>query len=396
MSRPFEGIRVLDLTHILAGPCCSFLLALLGAETIKIEAPGEPDESRGRGLDAALNAALMGTNYLAHGANKKSLTLDLKMEAGREIFRQLVKTADVVVENFRAGALSGLGLGYGDLNQLNPRLVYCSITGFGQSGPRARAPAYDNLIQAACGLMQLAGAEDGRPRTVGAPTIDYLTGMTAAFAIAAALLRREKTGTGVQIDCPMMESALMVMGHRVTQAYLAAEGAPATGNTGMYAGMTYYETRDGVLMMGAFNARQSKRLWSALDRPDYAELSSWDDMARHAGEMRAFLAGKLKERSAAQWELYFKGLDIPAERVRTVQEALEIVEAKDVSFTVSFTTLGASEVPIRVPAFPFRYSSDGPQVTAEPPRMGQHNRELLSALGYGTKAIEELAAKGVV
>src|SRR5262245_35037223 len=156
-NRPFEGLRVLDLTHVLAGPFCTYLLALLGADTIKIEAPGEPDEVRGRGVDPALNAALMGTNFLTQNANKRAITLNLKSARGRDILRQLVANADVFVENYRAGALRSLDLGYENLRQIRPDIIYCSLTGFGQSGPRSAINAYDNVIQAASGLMSLTG-----------------------------------------------------------------------------------------------------------------------------------------------------------------------------------------------------------------------------------------------
>jgi crotonobetainyl-CoA:carnitine CoA-transferase CaiB-like acyl-CoA transferase len=397
VSRPFEGIRVLDLTHVLAGPFCTYLLALLGAETIKIEPPDEPDEVRGRGADSALNAIGMGMNYLTQGANKKAITLNLKTENGREILKQLAAAADVMVENYRTGALRALGLGYEDIRAVNPRIVYCSMTGFGQSGPRAQVNAYDNVIQAASGLMSLTGTKEAHPLKAGAPIIDYAAGVIAAFAIASALLKRERTGQGVQIDCAMLDTALMLMGTHVTNA-CAKGAAPAEpqGNDQKEAGLSCYETADGLLMMGAFNRRQHERLWQAFHRPDFAAKSSWQEMADYAPEMRAELRRLLKEKSAAEWERYFHERSIPAERVRTVKEAIAIADAPGRAFTALLDPVVDGGESLRVPASPFQFSTGGPLVTSPPPRMGEHNREILGELGYTEEDVERLKSQGVI
>src|SRR5262245_26814076 len=184
-------MRVLDLTHVLAGPFCTYMLALLGADTIKIEPPDEPDEVRGRGIDPTLNAELMGTNYQTQNSNKRAITLNLKLQKGRDVLCRLATKADIFVENYRTGALQQLGLGYDDMRAVNPRIVYCSMTGFGQTGPRASVNAYDNVIQAASGLMSLTGTAEVTPLKAGAAIIDYASGVNAAFAIASALVRRE-------------------------------------------------------------------------------------------------------------------------------------------------------------------------------------------------------------
>jgi crotonobetainyl-CoA:carnitine CoA-transferase CaiB-like acyl-CoA transferase len=396
MSRPFEGMRVLDLTHVLAGPFCTYLLALLGAETIKIEPPGEPDEGRGRGADPALNAILMGTNYLTQGANKRAITLNLKDERGRLIFEQLVATADVLVENYRAGALRSLGLGYEQMRAINPQIIYCSLTGFGQSGPRAQVNAYDNVIQAASGLMSLTGTREVNPLKTGAPIIDYGSGVTAALAIASALLGRQRTGRGVHIDCAMLDTALMLMATQVTQAYSSGAPSEPQGNDQREAGLCCYETACGLLMMGAFNRRQHERLWQAFNRPDFAARSSWQEMADQAPEMRAELARRLKEKTAAEWEQYFHDLGIPAERVRTVSEALEIIDSQERDFTTLLDPITAGGEPIRVPMAPFQFSADGPALTSPPPRMGEHNEQVLRALGYTQDEIEQLQSQGVI
>ena len=181
--RPFEGIRVIDVTHVLAGPFAAYQLAVLGADVIKVDDPNDPDQSRTSGSDNALNHAQMGTGFLTQGSNKRAITLDLKTERGREILKKLVATADVFVENYRPGAFDALGLGYDDLSKINPRLIYASFSAFGQKGPRGQQTAYDHVIQATSGIMAMTGTKDVHPVKFGAPAIDYATGMTGAFAL---------------------------------------------------------------------------------------------------------------------------------------------------------------------------------------------------------------------
>jgi crotonobetainyl-CoA:carnitine CoA-transferase CaiB-like acyl-CoA transferase len=395
-GRPFEGLRVLDLTHVLAGPFSTYLLALLGADVIKIEAPGDPDEVRGRGSIAALNSELMGTNYLTQNSNKRAITLDLKSEKGRQILRRLTSTADVFVENYRTGALASLGFSYDDVRKLNPRIIYCSMTGFGQTGDRSTVNAYDNVIQAASGLMSLTGTAALTPLKTGAAIIDYATGLNAAFAISSALFRREKTGAGMHIDCSMMDTALSLMASQVTAASTVPNPAQSKplGNDQKEAGLCCYPTADGLLMLGAFNRRQHERLWHAFDRPDFAAKSSWEEMAEFGPVMRQELARRLAaEKTASEWESFFHERGIPAERVRTVAEALMIADTEQHPFTAP---VEVGERTVRVPAYPFQFSTDGPEITSPPPRMGEHTREILQELGYTDAEIESLFDEGVV
>ena len=192
--RPFEGVRIIDCTHVLAGPFAAYQLAVLGADVIKVEDPNEPDQSRESGADMALNKALMGTSFLTQGSNKRSIALDLKTETARAVLKRLVQDwADVLVENYRPGAYKALGLGYEDLSRLNPRLVYASMTAFGQEGPRGDQTAYDHAIQATSGITAATGTETSGPIKVGAPVIDYAVGTTGAFALAAALYQTART-----------------------------------------------------------------------------------------------------------------------------------------------------------------------------------------------------------
>src|SRR5262249_3209955 len=194
MTRPFEGIRVIDITHVLAGPVSAYQIAGVGADGIKIENSDDPDQSRGAGTDKDLNRRNMGTAFLTQGSNKRSITLDLKQEKARETLKMLVATADVFVENYRPGAFEALGLGYKALAAINPRLIYASFSAFGQSGPRGQQTAYDHVIQASSGIMAMTGTEEVNPIKFGSPAVDYATGMTGAFALSAALFQRERTG----------------------------------------------------------------------------------------------------------------------------------------------------------------------------------------------------------
>jgi len=214
--RPFEGIRVIDVTHVLAGPFATYQLAVLGADVIKVEHPDDPDQSRGVGSDKALNRRKMGTSFLTQASNKRSITLDLKQEKDREILKKLVATADVFVENYRPGAFEALGLGYEALAAINPRLIYASFSAFGQAGPRGPQTAYDHVIQATSGIMAMTGTKDVHPVKLGSPVIDYATGTTGAFALAAALFQRERTGKGQRIDMAMLDVAMIMMSSHLT------------------------------------------------------------------------------------------------------------------------------------------------------------------------------------
>src|SRR6267142_4618435 len=282
MARPFEGIRVIDLTHVLAGPFATYQLAVLGADVIKVEHPDDPDQSRGNGTDKALNRAQLGTAFLAQASNKRAITLDLKTEHDRGILKKLVATADVFVENYRPGALAALGLGYEALSAINPRLIYASFSAFGQHGPRGRQTAYDHVIQATSGIMAMTGTRDVHPVKLGAPVVDYATGMTGAFALSAALFQREKTGRGQRIDMAMLDVAMILMSSHVT-GYLRNGVHPKPhGNRHPHATNGAFATKAGVVMLGASNLRQQRRLWTVLEGPDMIKRTNDERDADYA------------------------------------------------------------------------------------------------------------------
>ena len=216
MARAFAGIRIIDITHVLAGPFAAYQLALQGADVIKVEHPDDPDQSRGSGSDRALNRANMGTGFLTQASNKRAITLDLKTPAGQEILKKLVATADVLVENYRPGAFEALGLGYEALRQINPSLIYASFSAFGQGGTRRTQTAYDHVIQSTSGIMAMTGTAAVHPIKIGAPAVDYATGTMGAFALASALFQRERTGQGQRIDMAMLDVAMILMASHLT------------------------------------------------------------------------------------------------------------------------------------------------------------------------------------
>lgn len=384
--RPFEGIRVLDLTHVLAGPYCSYQLALLGADTIKIEPPGAPDGARFRGASPSLNARGLGLNYQVQGSNKRSLALDLATADGRAIFERLVVGSDVLLENYRTGVMAGWGFPAERLRELNPRLIVCSISGFGRDGDWAGRNAYDNVIQAASGLMASTG-KGGTPVKTAASIVDYATGMNAAFAIASALYQRTHTGIGQVIDCAMLDGALLFMAPELAAAEYDGDDKRHMPSE---AGLGTYETKDGVLMLGAFNPRQNQRLWTLLGREDFAAADDWEKMWLASPAMRDALREILATRSAADWEQALNEAGVPAQRVRSMEEALALP---------SLATRGLLQENahgVTVPLAPFTFEHDGPQITALPPALGADSDAILAEFAFTQTEIDAFRRAGAI
>jgi crotonobetainyl-CoA:carnitine CoA-transferase CaiB-like acyl-CoA transferase len=385
MQRPFEGIRVIDATHVLAGPFATYQLAVLGADVIKVEHPGEPDQSRGTGTDKVLNRINMGTSFLTQASNKRSITLDLKTESDREILKRLVATADAFVENYRPGAFEALGLGYDVLSAINPRLIYASFSAFGQQGPRSRQTAYDHVIQATSGIMAMTGTEEVNPIKLGSPAIDYATGVTGAFALASALFQRERTGRGQRIDMAMLDVAMILMSSHLT-GYLRNGVHPKPhGNKHPHATNSAYATKSGLLMLGASNLRQQRRLWTVLHRPDMIKRSNEEREQDHDREA-AVLTEILQTRTAEEWEEFLQARHIPAGRVRSMGEALKDPQLASRRVVHRHDRVEGIEGGIGVPVAAFTFAHGGPQIDTPPPKLGQHNEELLSELGCSRSA----------
>ncbi len=360
------------------GPFAAYQLALQGADVIKVEHPDDPDQSRGTGSDRALNEANMGTGFLTQGANKRAITLDLKTSAGQEILKKLVATADVLVENYRPGAFEALGLGYEDLRKINPTLIYASFSAFGRGGPRRTQTAYDHVIQSTSGIMAMTGSPEVNPIKIGAPAVDYATGTMGAFALASALFQRERTGEGQRIDMAMLDVAMILMASHLT-GYLRngtpseAQRQPAAG----HATNSAYRTRDGLVMLGASNLRQQKRLWTVLERPDMIKRSNDEREADHRTRNVA-RADHADSHRGGMGGHFCRPAMFPASRVRTMGEAVADPQIASRGVLHRFTD-GAPGVPgpFSVPVAAFKFDHDGPRVDAPPPRLGEHTEQVL-------------------
>ena len=390
----FDGIRVLDLTHVLAGPFSTYQLAVLGADVIKIEAAGRADMNREIGAVDELNYAGMGSHFQSQAANKRAVTLNLKTEGGREIFKALARDADVIVENYRTGAMDRLGLGYEDIRAINDDIIYCSITGYGQTGPKSGHAAFDNVIQAYSGMMMTTGPADGDAVMVGPPVLDYGTGAQAAFAIASALLRRERTGEGQRLDVAMLDAALIMMASYVLNVSATGQAPARSGNgRNIIAAYGCYEASDGQLMIGVFTPAQNARLWRALGREDMAaevEGLRIADMPGRCDRDEPILSAIIATRTADEWEAILNEAGVPAARVRDLKEALASDQV------ASRGVVGAFGEGLRPAVAAFECVPDGPAVHAPPPQLGQHTGEILTELGYEAEAISRLRQEGVI
>src|SRR5437762_364815 len=391
MTRPFEGIRIIDITHVLAGPFAAYQLAVLGADVIKVEHPDEPDQSREGGTDRALNRRNMGTSFLTQGSNKRSITLDLKQKAGREILKKLVAGADVLVENYRPGAFEALGLGYEALAAVNPRLIYCSISAFGQDGLRREQTAYDHVIQATSGIMASTGTEEVNPIKIGAPAVDYATGTMGAFALASALFQRERTGKGQHIDLAMLGVAMMMQASLMTGYFRNGSEPKPHGNKQPFATNSAYDAKEGMVMIGASNIRQQARSCRADERPDMIKT---DNEAREADREReaAVIADIIKTKTADEWEVYFQARHVPAARVRRMAEALADPHFKDRRVFHRFDSVPGIDGSFAVPLAAFKFAHGGPSIESPPRQMGADTEAVLGELGYAAGEIAALRA----
>lgn len=400
MTKALEGIRVLDLTNVLAGPFCAYQLALLGAEVIKVEVPESGDLARQLGADPALNVKKMGASFLAQNGGKKSLTLNLKSAAGREVLSRLVKSADVLIENFRPGVMDRLGVGYGVLKEINPRLIYCSISGFGQDGPMRFSPAYDQIVQGLAGVMSITGDEHTAPLRVGYPVADTIGGLTAAFAVSSALVRQARTGEGDFIDVSMLDSTIVTMGWVVSNFLIAGKTPRPMGNENFTAAPSgAFHTAKGLLNIAANKQEQFEALARAVGRPDLisdSRFSERESRKRHRAALTVELEAALATKSAADWEVQLSGVGVPAGRVLTVPEVLDHPQTRQRELLAHFENVPGVDRPIDLVRAGFKMAGGNPDVTTPPPQLGEHTDEVLAGLGYSAIEISGLREGKVV
>ncbi|NJP94575.1 CoA transferase [Nonomuraea sp. FMUSA5-5] len=377
---PLDGVKVVDLTNVLAGPYCSYQLMLFGAEVVKVELPGTGDLARRLGPDPELNQAGTGASFLAQNAGKKSVELDLKSPAGRAAFESLLAGADVLLENFRAGVLARLGYGWERLRELNPRLVYCAISGFGQSGPMSAAPAYDQIIQGLSGMMSVTGTPGTAPLRVGFPICDTVGGLMAALAVCAALAGRHRTGRGCFLDLSMLEASISAMGWTVSNYLVSGvEPEPMGDQNATAAPSGTFETADGPLNIAANQQAQFETLCRLVGRPDLPadpRFAGREARKAHRSQLNQELNQALRAKTALEWEELLAAEGVPAARILTVPQALALDQVRHRGFLTEVPFPGAGERQVTV-------TGNGVVVDGVPlrprgpaPLLGEHNAEV--------------------
>lgn len=393
---PLKGIRILDLTNVLAGPFCCHQLAHMGADVIKIETPGTGDLARQLGADPARNANLMGISFLAQNPGKRSITLNLKSASGKRILKELVQKADALVENFRPGVMARLDLDYETLREANPRLVYCAISGFGQDGPLAKLPAYDQIVQGMSGVMSITGDGDTAPYRVGYPMGDTIGGMTAAFAVAAALANKAED-RGTFIDVSMLEAVIATMGWVVSNHLIAGQAPIPNGNDNFTASPSgTFKTADGVMNIAANKQEQFEALCEIIDNPSLARDPRFADRKDRLAN-RSALTAELEVAFATaptnEWVEKLTTNGIPTGPVWSVPEALAHPQLADRGLLQTHR-VGSED--LQLVGIGAKLDGIAPGVDSPPPTLGEHTNDILSELGYDKAQISGLKEEGAI
>ena len=390
-----ENIRVIDMTNVLSGPFTTLHLALLGAEVIKIENPNGGDLARKLGNVPKLNKELMGTSFLAQNANKKSITLNMKVTEAKEIFKKLLKTADVVVENFRPGVMDRLGFSYDEICKINPKIIYCAISGFGQSGPDACKPAYDQIIQGLSGVMDVNGDERLHPLRAGFPVCDTIGGLNAAFAIMGALYHRERTGEGQFIDIALLDSIMPLMGWVAANLLIGGQDPIPMGNDNFTAAPSgAFRTKDGYINIAANQQKQWEDLVDVVGLPELKtdpRFQERDTRKANRKLLTPILEEKLAQNSTEHWVDILNAKGIPSGDILGLGKALTSEQIKHRQTIVSVNEPQIGD--IKIFNLSAQFSKTPASIDAPPPRLSAHTEEILGELGYTTEDLKNLKAK---
>ena len=393
---PLAGTRVVDLTRILAGPLCTMMLGDMGAEVIKVEPPDKGDDTRGWGPPFVAGEAAY---FLGVNRNKRSLTLNMAAPAGQKILAGLVEKADVLIDNFRIGTLEKWGFTDAWFEQHAPRLVRCSITGYGSTGPKAALPGYDFILQAESGLMSICGEPDGGPTKYGVAIVDVCTGMLASNSILAALNARHRTGKGQKVELSLYETSLAMLINVASNYLTAGRNAGRFGNGHpSIVPYTTYQAADAMVAIGIGNERQFGRVAEVLGHPEWAKdprFTSNRARVENRDVIDGFINEALSHDDADAWLDKLKAVGVPCGRINSVADALDDphTTARDMIETVEHSTIGA----LKMLGIPFKFSDTACSVRRAPPTLGQHNDEILKGeLGLDEKAIAELRQEKVI
>jgi len=397
MSKPFTGVKILDFTRVLAGPYGSYQLALLGADVIKVESRDGDDMRFGNRANDWEKRGLAAP-WVAVNAGKRSITLDLKKPKALEVIKRLVAKADVVMENFRPGVMDKLGIGYETLKAINPRLIYCAVSGFGQVGPQRATAAFDGMIQAMSGLMSITGFEANGPTRVGFAGADVMSGATAAFGVASALYQRTHTGKGQLVDVAMIDAVMGYLAQQFTEHLMTGRVHGQAANLSVTRKPTgnLFKTRDGWMVLAVMTDPQFQRLMKVLGRADALadpRFVDWPTRIENNLALHAIVEEAMKQETAATWVERFAKNDVPAGQVLSIPETvqLDLFQHRTVLQTVE-----TEHGPIKVVGSGFRLEHGGGSVDRPPATLGEHTDEVLREAGYADADIAEMRQQAVV
>jgi crotonobetainyl-CoA:carnitine CoA-transferase CaiB-like acyl-CoA transferase len=397
MSKPFAGVKILDFTRVLAGPYASYQLALLGADVIKIESR-EGDDMRYGNRANDWEKRGLAAPWVAVNAGKRSITMDLKQPKAIEVVKRLVPKVDVVMENFRPGVMDKLGIGYETLKQINPRLIYCAVSGFGQVGPDKGTAAFDGMIQAMSGLMSITGFPSNGPTRVGFAGADVMSGFTAAFGVASALYQRTHTGKGQLVDVAMIDAVTGFLAQQFTEHLMTGRVHEQAQNLSVTRKPTgnLFKTKDGWMVLAVMTDPQFRRLMKQLGREDVLaepKFKDWPTRIANNTALHGIVEDAMKQRTSAEWADIFAKNDIPAGRVLSIPETVKL---DHYGRRTILQTVETEHGPITVVGSGFRMEHDGGSIDRPPAKLGEHTDEVLREAGYSAAEITEMRAAKVV